>query len=75
VQDSDDRALGELDLERGARDRERITERGLRRGPERSACGGCAVENLLGLESPPRHRPDTAESEHELPVGLTDGPG
>lgn len=62
MQDSDDRPLGEFDLESGARDREGITKRGLRRGPERSAGGGCAVEDLLGLESPPRHRPDTAES-------------
>jgi hypothetical protein len=62
VQDSDDRALGQLDLERGARDRERIIERGLGRGPERKTGGGCAVENLLGLESPPRLRPDTAQS-------------
>jgi hypothetical protein len=44
-------------------DRERITERGPRRGTERPACSGCAIENLLRLERPPRHRPHTADSE------------
>jgi hypothetical protein len=63
VQDSDNRALGEFDLESGARDRERITKRGPRRGPKRWAGGGRAVEDLFGLERPPRHRSDTAESE------------
>ena len=63
MQGSDDCALRELDLERGARDGERITERGLRRGLERSPGGGCAAQEPLGLESPPRNRPDAAECE------------
>ena len=61
MQDSDDRAPGELDLERGARDGERITKCGLRRGPERPARGGRAAEDRLGprarhgtVPTPPR---------------------